>query len=74
MLTHKHALSIFATGLIVPVLKKSTLHPGNTLIYRPLTMSSTFVNLLKLLILHTDVSFYLNQLDFLSDYSVSHRI
>ncbi|KAK2146346.1 hypothetical protein LSH36_615g01009 [Paralvinella palmiformis] len=55
MLNHNYVSSIFAPGLMVPVLKKPTLDLGKPLNYRPITMSSTIAKLFKLLILPTDV-------------------
>jgi hypothetical protein len=39
-----------STGVIIPILKKSTLDANNTGNYRPITLSSTFSRLLELLI------------------------
>ena len=43
MLTRNHMPSIFTTGLLILVLNKPTLDPGNPLNYTPITMSSTLV-------------------------------
>ena len=55
MLTHKHVPNIFATGLMILVLKKPTLESGNPINYRSITKISTLAKLFKLLILPADV-------------------
>jgi len=60
MLTHNNVPSIFATGLMVPVLKKPTLDSDNPLNYRPITLAKLF----ELLILPTDVLLCFNQFGF----------
>ena len=42
---------IFATGIIVPVLKKPTLNPNQTESYRPITLSTTYSKLMELCLL-----------------------
>ena len=69
---YNHVPSIFATGLIVPVLKKPTLDPGIPANYRPLTKSSTLAKFLELLILPKDVVLCNNQFGFRNDFSVSY--
>ena len=64
MLTHNRVPSIFAAGLMVPVLKKPTLDHDNALNYRPITMSSTPTKLFELLILPSDVPLCFNQFGF----------
>ena len=59
--------------MIVPVLKKPTLDPGNPEKYRPITMSSVFDKLFELLILPTDTPLCFNQFGF-RNHSVSHGL
>ena len=74
MLSYNQVPSAFATGLIVPVLKKPTLDPGNPENYRPITMSSVFAKLFEILILPTDTPLCFNQFGFRNNYSVSHGL
>ena len=43
--------TLFTTGLIVPILKKSTLNPNIAHNYRPITLSSLHTKMVKALIL-----------------------
>ena len=74
ILTHNYVPSVFATGVLVPVLKKSTLNPTVPSNYRPITVSSVFAKLFEILILPTDTDLCTNQFGFRADYSVSHGL
>lgn len=74
MVSHNYVPSVFVTGLMVPVLKKPTLDPGDPGNYRPITMSSVYSKLFELLTLPKDAPLCSNQFGFRNDYSVSHGI
>lgn len=44
----------FTTGIIVPVLKRSTLNPNQVESYRPITLSTTYSKLMELFLLPSD--------------------
>ena len=46
--------SVLALGVIIPVLKKSTLDPNSTCHYRPITLSSTHSKLIETLLMPQD--------------------
>ena len=54
MLTFNYVPSIFNTGVMVPILKKPTLDPGNPGNYRPIIVSSVFSKLLEIILLPDD--------------------
>ena len=43
--------TLFTTGLIIPILNKSTLNPNNAQHYRPITLSSIHTKMVEALIL-----------------------
>ena len=47
--------TLFTTGLIVPILKKSTLNPNIVQNYRPITLSSIHTKMVALILPDTDL-------------------
>ena len=57
MLSRACVPKLFTTGLIVPILKKSTLNPNVAQNYRPITLSSIHSKMVEALILQdTDLT------------------
>ena len=54
IITYGIVPDVFKTGIIVPILKKSTLNPNLTENYRPITLSSAHAKLVELFILPED--------------------
>lgn len=65
--------SCFKTGLIIPILKKSTLDPNKPEHYRPITLSSIFSKLFESYMLPTDV-YNDNQFGFRRGCGTAHAI
>ena len=56
MFTRTTVPSVLVTGIIIPILKKSTLNPNILNDYRPITLGSTHGKLIELLILPADMA------------------
>lgn len=54
MLSYSIVPTAFTIGIIIPILKKSTLDPNNEANYRPITISSVYSKIAELLIYPTD--------------------
>ena len=54
MFTHTFLPSVLVTGIIIPILKKSTLDPNVANNYRPITLGSTHGKIIEILSMPTD--------------------
>ena len=54
MFTHAFLPSVLVTGIIIPILKKSTLDPNVANNYRPITLGSTHGKIIEILLMPTD--------------------
>jgi hypothetical protein len=48
MFTHSIVPTVFTTGILVPIIKKTTLDPNNVESYRPVTLTSVFCKITEL--------------------------
>ena len=54
VISHSIVPTVFTTGIIIPIIKKSTLNPNQSESYRPVTLSSVHTKLIEYLMLPKD--------------------